>query len=106
MTASLKIPQESRFGEGTEPNAVAAEPVEVLQRFQCTLSRQPVERPENEDIEAPLSGVSHHGLKPSAIRFAAGIMIFVLAKDHPALSLAKFSQLGGLVGGVLTFVFR
>jgi hypothetical protein len=80
---------EVRLRERMEPNAVAAEAVEVLQRFQCALASQSVERPENEDIKAALGGVSYHGLKLSAIGFAAGILIFVLANDHPVLSVAK-----------------
>jgi hypothetical protein len=93
------------FRKRSESNAVTAEPVEVLQGFQRTLSSQPVKRPENEDIEAPLGSIGHHGLKLSPIGLAARIVVFVLADDGPALSLAKFSELGGLVGGFLTFVF-
>jgi hypothetical protein len=78
----------------------------VLQGFQCTLSRQSVERPEDDDIEAPLGRIGHHGLKLNPIGFAARIVIFVFTNDAPALSFAKFSQLIGLVGGLLTFVFR
>ena len=96
---------EVRLRERMEPNAVAAEAVEVLQRFQCALASQSVERPENEDIEAALGGVSYHGLKLSAIGFAAGIVVFVFAYDHPVLSVAKLPKLVGLVGGLLTFVF-
>jgi hypothetical protein len=96
---------EVRLHERMEPNAVAAEAVEVLQRFQCALARQSAECPEYEDIEAALGGVSYHGLKLSAIGFAAGIVIFVLANDHPVLSVATISTLVGLVGGLLTFVF-
>jgi hypothetical protein len=78
----------------------------VLQGFQRTLSRQPVERPENKDIKAALRSVGHHGLKLGAFGFAARIVIFELANDDPALGLAKFCQLGGLVGSLLTLVFR
>jgi hypothetical protein len=91
------------FREGSEANAVAAEPVEVLQGFKCALSRQPVECPKHYNIKAPFGGVGHHGLKLSPIGFAARIVIFVLNND-PALGLAKFFQLVGLVSGLLTFV--
>ena len=60
----------------------------MLQGFEGTLTREPVELPENQNIEAALSRVGQHGLKPSSVGFAARIVIFVLTNDDPALSLA------------------
>ena len=95
---------EVRLCEGSKADTVAAELVQILECRQCARAGEPVERPEQHDIEAPAAGRCHHRLKLSPVCFGAGVVVFELLHNLPTLRPAEVTELGQLVCRVLTFV--
>jgi len=94
------------FGEGTESDAIAAQPREVLQGRESPLPCKPVERPEERYIKTPLTGVGHQPLKLRAVGFITRIVVLIFADDRPALRPTKLTQLASLVSSLLSLVVR
>src|SRR5215472_8645208 len=64
-----------------------------------------IQGPEENDIETAPRCFSQHRLKLCTVGSAAGLMVFVLTDDSPALCAAKISELAGLIFSFLAFVF-
>lgn len=92
------------LGETFPLNTGSRQPAQVFECFEDSFTAEPVERPEQHQIELPLPCIAKHSLEVRPVRFAAGIVVHVLVGDLPALLPRVFPQGYQLVFGVLPFV--
>src|SRR5262249_2146624 len=94
----------------TEPfDAVGAEPLQVLERFEYALAGEPIQAPEQHQVELLSRGRVEHAAEGRAIRRLAGHLIHEFIGQDPSVTgLAGYevTQLPQLVLVILTLVFR
>jgi hypothetical protein len=75
------------LGEAAIADAVACQPLQMLQCWQNAFPAEPVERPEQQNIELPLGCGVKHCLELLAVENLAGFVIDVVGNNRPAAAL-------------------
>jgi hypothetical protein len=105
MTASLNIPQESRYCSVKDlvADAILGQPLQVHQRLKHALATRSIEAPEQHECKFPARSrfEQRFELFPATV-FASG-NVNVFARDVPALTGRKRAELVELVLVVLLF---
>jgi hypothetical protein len=77
------------FCEADELNTVGSKAFDVFKGFSGAFARQPIKRPNQNQIELPLSRVREHATEFSAIRSASALVVNVFGCDFPSLGASE-----------------
>jgi hypothetical protein len=89
------------LGVALELDSQIAEPSQILQRRESSLTREPVQTPEQQAVETVRFGVLPHCVEPRAVVILCGHFVGVLSHNRPTLLLGELPQLQELVERVL-----
>jgi hypothetical protein len=106
MTASLKIPQESKYGS-VKPaigDAGPSQSVEMSEGFEDAFAGEAIDRPKQEQVKTGMCGISEHFLELNAVTVSARLAVGSFAGDRPTLLCGELAELRELVFDFLAFV--
>jgi hypothetical protein len=93
---------EGLLGEAAVADAVLCQALQVMQRFEHAFTAEAVERPEQRQVEFPLTCVVDQAPELFAVRALPTGLVDVLADDAPILRRGELSELLELVLHVLS----